>query len=489
MLRTLRFILLPILWKARAAIAKTNCVENQYNHNGTTNATLMLDCTRQISDLGRIPSDDVKRSAVAAQLSLLVNVLYEEAVGDGDNVNKTTTNTDTKISGFYYESEVDAVYVARVGDYYCAAAFRGTARFQPTDWWTNLKVEAVPLFPWEDNCNVHQGYYEAYTEFKYRQPVEDFLRTCRIDCPTCEVLLTGHSQGGGIAEIAAMHYLYDTVEYNPPPPYVITVGGMQSLGAGCSSLLSREQRCRWYHYIMAKEGFMGRDLFYDAVPFLVAEFLSPSNDDDNEEDSSGDSTYTRNGGVAFIGHEILVSDADPSAALYAGFDSHRHVDFSKLDKTGGAHLYTLYASVLEEQAALYEKATAMDKGENGNSSVISDGSSSNSGTMGGIGGNLTSCDGDNPSWFLPATGFSEGTLCNLDESLCGEGMICEPEDDGHWYLLGESWRFVCRNRTGVEQKDLKVNSGAFGLGTRRLFRLFVMAWFPRASFLLSHLYL
>eukprot|EP00536_Pseudo-nitzschia_multiseries_P010977 jgi/Psemu1/307802/fgenesh1_kg.354_\ len=154
---------------------------------------------------------------------------------------------------------------------------------------------------------------------------------------------------------------------------------------------------------MTKEGPLGRELVYDPVPFLASTFLDPPDDDDKKLPSVG-SSYARNGGVAFVGHEIILSEADPSAAVYVGFDRHHYIDFSKTDMTGGAHLYVLYASVLEQQASLFETAAATDEEEE---------------------------DGK----LFPATGFSEGTICNPDENLCVEGTVCEPED-GKWYLLG-----------------------------------------------------
>merc|ERR1719506_2528317 len=78
---------------------------------------------------------------------------------------------------------------------------------------TSTSTSTPPRLP----CEVHGGYYEAYMQFEYRPRVETFLQNCHTKCHqnrnnknknhNCETVLIGHSQGGGIAEIAAVHYL------------------------------------------------------------------------------------------------------------------------------------------------------------------------------------------------------------------------------------------------------------------------------------------
>jgi len=159
------------------------------------------------STTGGILPKDVSRSVIAIQL--------REAVGA---YNEDDSEDTVSTEGIYLESGTDAVHLARVGDEYCAAAFRGTTVSQPSDWETNflydgIDITAVGMTAGNADdasdlllgCDTHQGYHDAYANFEYRDTVEDFFESCLADCPDCETLLTGHSQGGGIAAVAALY--------------------------------------------------------------------------------------------------------------------------------------------------------------------------------------------------------------------------------------------------------------------------------------------
>jgi hypothetical protein len=90
--------------------------------------------------------------------------------------------------------------------------------------------------------------------------MEQSLRECAKDCVIKDecVVLTGHSQGGAIAAVAAIAL----ADLNP---YVITFGQPPTIDAPCPVITSD----RWYRYVNTKateRGVIG--IFYDPVPFL-----------------------------------------------------------------------------------------------------------------------------------------------------------------------------------------------------------------------------
>ena len=153
--------------------------------------------------------EEVTRASVAAQYSELI---YEMDKADDDT-------SSSSGSGIFFESGVDAVYVTQYENKYCMVVFRGTEPDSIEDWITNIDLDAVNLFNSTTTCKVHQGYYNAYYNFEYRDQIEEFLQSCQAECTDCDVVLTGHSQGGAIAGIAGI--LLQS-EYNP---FVITFGG------------------------------------------------------------------------------------------------------------------------------------------------------------------------------------------------------------------------------------------------------------------------
>ena len=431
---------------------------------------------------------DVSRAATAIRLAETVQNGHEKKKEDDDD----RDGLENLTIGIYLESGIDAVYLARIGDDYCAAAFRGTTD-HPGDWITNLYLGPVEFGavetpnPVEDEdvvdsfagCDVHRGYHEAYADFEYRESVEDFLRSCRSECPECETVLTGHSQGGGIAQIAALyqkryngggsnatsvevmvgaepvHRIDDDYE----SPYVVTFAAPLSLGAGCSEVFSEDERRRWFRYIMATEGTFGNELVYDPIPMLSTQLLDPPPDDDNDDEgffdnfdgfdfdlgtTSRDQTYARNGGLAFIGHEILLSTEDPSAVLLSEFDGHRYVDLKYIDLSGSAHYDDIYSQVLQAQDEIYN-----NRGED-----VSDGGclgrKDNSGYYSGSYRSFAGC----PNTHIPSVGFAAGSLCNKPDesssssnalpplsSTCAEGTTCEAEST---WMFWDSARHTCQ---------------------------------------------
>jgi len=327
---------------------------------------------------------NVHRSAVAASLSRFIYQIGDDLeMNDGDTA-------FLESHGFYdaihYVDEIDSVLAARYEDDYCILSFRGTTA-NIRDALSNLDVDHIEYSSTQDSydnnttsitnptCYLHEGYHNAYTDFVYKNQLEEYLEICTVECPTCEVILTGHSKGGSVAEIAALFmkeeiFGGDNITESPPP-HVITFGAPQSMGAGCLRSFSEEERCRWYHYIMATGNLIGSAIVYDSVPINYANIFV-------------------NGRYSKPGHSIIVSSRDTTSSYYTGSDGNYTINFKTLptDFTGGAHRKQLYMDVLNELSDNY-------------------------------------AGGSTP---LQTNGFSLGSLCDRDQDLCGDGLECKRVD-------------------------------------------------------------
>ena len=415
---------------------------------------------------GRIFRRDISRADVAVRLSRVVFDTYK----DDSDIIASDYGFDPS-DGIYLASGIDAVYLARVGDEYCAVAFRATVVDEPADFLTNIDLDPIPfeaIMQQEnennnndntiddttlkvEDCEVHRGFHDAYTEFEYREQVEEFLSDCRSECLECETMITGHSQGGAIASIAALYYKERTYNKKIDSPYVVTFGAPQSLGAPCAQYFSESEKQRWYRYIMSRES--GGKLVYDPVPLLYPQLLDPPEDYIIEEDgffwdnydgfreTQTNATFARKGGLAYIGHEILLSSEDPSSALLSEYDGHRFVDLRFMDLILFAHFASEYEAVLKAQYEIYKNDINEDCRER----------------------DVTREEfWDEVFWDclqepLPSSGFAVGSACNLDEeeSTCADGTVCEAENkDWFW----QSTRYSCQPLQTQESISLAVGS-------------------------------
>lgn len=184
-------------------------------------------------------------------------------------------------------TEPNLALAARV-DHTCLMAFRGTSRdiWQATwldDVDTNFQQDQEKLL---DSCTVTQGILDAYNDV-FRSDLEKDVRSCMASCPKCRLLITGHSQGGAIANAAGV--IFESYGYSP---YVITFGQPPVLGSDCMV-----NAWKWFHFIHAIPGTFR--LQYDIVP------MSPSTGQ-------------------FYGHEIVVSSDDATGVDYVGINQHEN---------------------------------------------------------------------------------------------------------------------------------------------------------------------
>jgi pimeloyl-ACP methyl ester carboxylesterase len=228
-----------------------------------------------------------------------------------------------------FASEPDLAIVAKASGY-CFASFRGTVNSGSRaveDWGENLNV-SEQRHCWTSEmeeeegeadvassepsyssacCSVRRGFYLAYRN-GFRRDLEDAVRACAADCTNVNecVVLAGHSQGGAIAAVAALHL----ADLNP---YVVTFGQPPAIDAPCPAVTSG----RWFRFVNSiggagtavgsdsgtgstgSGGIFGSDqgISYDVVPFLPDL-----------------------GTAAHFGHLLVLGD-DPSAVAYGGLDA------------------------------------------------------------------------------------------------------------------------------------------------------------------------
>ena len=143
-------------------------------------------------------------------------------------------------------------------DNYCFAVFDGTT---PTveDWWQNLDPyeSSICSFTSKDCCTTRQGFRRAVTNSNFTELLAQDVINCTTTCPECEVVISGQSQGGALANVFAIAYMQNL------DPTIIAFGPPGSIQGECSPL-NLEKVYVFVNTGIDKDGF----LFYDPVPSL-----------------------------------------------------------------------------------------------------------------------------------------------------------------------------------------------------------------------------
>lgn len=163
---------------------------------------------------------------------------------------------------------IDAVLTAEPNDDYCFVAFRGSRSLLSApsiqnlqDWFgQNFDFQPVEVSDrteaTDDQCTVQRGYYDGYVG-QYYDRVNDFIDTCMKETSNQkkQLVLTGHSQGGAIAGVAAIL----NAKYKP---LTITFGQPQFLKTSSCSLLQSNRVWRIINTENARSGIQ-----YDPVSY------------------------------------------------------------------------------------------------------------------------------------------------------------------------------------------------------------------------------
>lgn len=165
-----------------------------------------------------------------------------------------------------FNEDVDQAVLVKIEDY-CLVAFRGTELSSWGDMYQNVMLGNAPVCDTNSGmcCNAEDGFYNAYNR-GYRNELENKIRfcsaQCQLDATTTEtttkcptVVLTGHSQGGSIATIAA-------IVLSDLSPLVITFGQPPTIDASCPLLDNNSI----YRFVNSRIGRRGTT--YDPVPYL-----------------------------------------------------------------------------------------------------------------------------------------------------------------------------------------------------------------------------
>lgn len=169
----------------------------------------------------------------------------------------------------------------------CYLAFRGTIMSFETGVW-NVVLDWAQVFDFRESsmcrdddsgrcCTVHRGYHDAYHNTAYTDRLEESVRDCAANCRDdlgegdgddddgCVVVLTGHSQGGAVANLAAVAL----ADLNP---YVVTFGQTPVFSSDDETCDDAPPPERVYRYVITKDrdalrGTTSR-LVYDVAPML-----------------------------------------------------------------------------------------------------------------------------------------------------------------------------------------------------------------------------
>jgi pimeloyl-ACP methyl ester carboxylesterase len=325
-----------------------------------------------------------------------------------------------------YGSGPDQSIVARTEDGYCFGVFRGTAILDVTDWWQNFELGTQNVCPTTDNandcCTARIGYYQGY----YNGCQADFegaLRECAALCtdPDECVILTGHSQGGAIANVAA-------VALADLKPYVITFGQPPAIEGPCSAIISD----RWIRYVNTMtSGDSALPLIYDPIPFapnLGADFF-------------GYYIVVTDDGVVFVGNDPGKLSASASAL---GLPSHFITEYPGFPTPG----------YVQRIHAAFDDNTAIDPNGLLSASLCSENSQCQS--------NVCSSDTSAGNSYCQDKGCSIDSDC--DTGRCDSGVClpklascqkCNEHSDCMSNLC--SWNNQCTNMDGLVDDNCACN--------------------------------
>lgn len=213
------------------------------------------------------PVLDERVMALSVESAKLSALAYGNATdystGVDDNNVTLYEHPDYEFISFYTDEPDQAIVAKKDGR--CFLAFRGTT-VDIDDWFQNIGLGSIDIYKDNDNstgefCNAREGYADFLFSDLVTQGGMD-LQACAATCtdPDDCIILTGHSQGGAIAVLAAI-LLYTT------NPITITFGQPLAVSRGCD-LLRSERMYRYVNSLYLEEEGEEPEIAYDPVPLL-----------------------------------------------------------------------------------------------------------------------------------------------------------------------------------------------------------------------------
>lgn len=199
----------------------------------------------------------------------------------------------------------DQALVAKTNDGVCYAAFMGTQAANPLDQIQNVNLFG-PQIVGNTNCKVRGGFHDAYYT-SYYDELRPEIDACVSSCSGsggCPLVVTGHSQGGSIAVVAAI----DLQEYEP---LVMTFGALPVVmneTLNCNGIVAENH----YRFVNVIDGVY--DKYSMSLPL----------------------------GAEHIGHLILLDDTNYPLA-YPGMNS----NFIRLPTNAQTHDRNIYFSRIQ----------------------------------------------------------------------------------------------------------------------------------------------
>ena len=161
-----------------------------------------------------------------------------------------------------YKGIKDEAVLAKTKDGKCLLFFPGTNGLNPLDVFQNFlpgfqQVCPIDLTVGGECCQARSGYYSGYDTY-YRAELEGDVAACVATCLNADecLYISGHSQGGSVARIAAIRFQYAN-------PIVISFANGRTLNAECTQLNSS----RWIRFVNTRAKFY-KGLIYDPWPFF-----------------------------------------------------------------------------------------------------------------------------------------------------------------------------------------------------------------------------
>lgn len=189
---------------------------------------------------------------------------------------RNASTTKFELVSYLYNASTDvAAYVGLdVPTDTLVVAFRGTEPTSTKDWWDNLDFvkEAAPVLC--EGCHVHSGFYDAYNSL-----APGILRAVFSRNPT-SVLVTGHSLGAALAQLAA----FDLADRGVPLKSVHTFGaprvGDSAFAAAYDAKVLTSFRLTHHRDLVVHvppEAFgfrhVSREVFYDAEAGSIYDYV------------------------------------------------------------------------------------------------------------------------------------------------------------------------------------------------------------------------